>query len=165
MSTTQHRALDKKPATTADTLTPAQLSAYRMTGTPMSDTEATAYLLSQLSTPQLRALHAHHFPLDSNSATLRDMPEQQIAALEQEIAALEHRAEARARTDAELGEFVRAVLRSGWTKAAAAALAITVTILMLTGCTSPADSQDNAAPAQPACSSTPTAPRQPITRT
>lgn len=173
MATMHQRTLTRtQQQQQGDALTSAQLSAYRQTGTPMSDTEATAYLLSQLSTQQLRDLHSKHVAargpapkpqqrqaaqasafmapcggyadtgsdmLDSNFANLRDLPEPLRAT-----SALQ--ADAIARTDGELTEFVGAVLRSRWTKAAAAMLAISVALL-LTACGGGDDHDDHFEPA------------------
>jgi hypothetical protein len=133
----------------------------------MSDQEATAHLLAQLSLQQLRDLHAGHIAshpaaatparkcsafaapscgyadtgadmLDSNFANLRDLPSASLDQIQRK---------AQITTDAELIERLGAVLRSRWTKAAALGLACTVTLLLLTGCGGGDDHDDRFEPA------------------
>lgn len=175
MSNAQHWALNKQPTAPAD-LTAVQKLAYRQTGVPMSDQDATSHLLAQLSLQQLRDLHASHTAgnttaastaatrssafaapscgyadtgadaLDSNFASLRDLPPTSIDQIQRE---------AQIATDAELLDYIGTVLRNRWTKAAALLLACAVTLLVMTDCSGDHREEGSFSPAlAPAASAT-----------
>lgn len=138
-------------------LTRAQITAYKQTGIPMSEEKAVAHLMSQLSLEQLRDLNAKCADikasavikkakatsaaspfaaacggyadtgadfLSSNFAALQGLPSTSIDQIQ---------SEAQIAADAELMDFISAMLRSPWTKAAAAVLAIAA-MLLIYGC-------------------------------